>query len=339
MSGSAVPYDIRPHKAVDRRIFVDLLRRIERWKSLSDYAYVSMGGYPLEDHRQIHRSLAISRLVSFDVDEKIVDRQQFNRPIASCGCLLRSSSDVVEDLDRVLEDGGVEDSSGVIVWLDYTAPRQLGFQIREFHTLLDSLAPGDVVRITLNANHQSLGAKTKDDGTPVSAEELKQHRFSVLKSRVGEYLPSDAEPDDITKVRYPELLSKIVGNVALMAFPATEETVVLPLSGVVYTDMHQMVSLTAIVLNRCEVDEFVECIDYANWEFSIDGWGPVCRLSVPHMTFRERLFFEQNMADDLLDKLENNLGFLFDGDGDVLKKVEEYKRFYRFYPSLVSADL
>ena len=31
MRGASVPYHLRPHKSVDRRLFLDLLMRFERW--------------------------------------------------------------------------------------------------------------------------------------------------------------------------------------------------------------------------------------------------------------------------------------------------------------------
>ena len=44
MSGETVPYRLRPHKAVDRRLFLALLGRCERWVDLRDHVYVSMDG-------------------------------------------------------------------------------------------------------------------------------------------------------------------------------------------------------------------------------------------------------------------------------------------------------
>ena len=76
MSGASLPYHLRPHKSVDRRLFLDLLMRLERWRPLVDYAYISMGAYPLEDHKLVHRHLGIDKLIAFDNDEKIVARQK-----------------------------------------------------------------------------------------------------------------------------------------------------------------------------------------------------------------------------------------------------------------------
>ena len=104
MSGASTPYHLRPHKSVDRRLFLDLLVRFERWRPLAEYVYVSMGAYPLEDHKLVHRHLGITRLVAFDFEEKIVARQNFNKPVDSCFCLHMKSWEIISNLDRVLSE-------------------------------------------------------------------------------------------------------------------------------------------------------------------------------------------------------------------------------------------
>jgi hypothetical protein len=60
MSGSEVSYNLRPNKFVERQLFVELLTKICR-QPPSKYAYISLGGPQLEDHRLMHRRLAVCR--------------------------------------------------------------------------------------------------------------------------------------------------------------------------------------------------------------------------------------------------------------------------------------
>src|SRR5258706_1113772 len=156
MTGAAVPYHLRPHKAVDRRLFLDLLSRFERWRPLPEYVYVSMGAYPLEDHKLIHRMIGITKLIAFDLDDGVVARQRFNKPIESCHCVKKKSGELIAELDSILTEYGLPADKGLIVWLDYTDPTKIGQQIREFEALLDRLRAGDVVRVTVNAHPRAL---------------------------------------------------------------------------------------------------------------------------------------------------------------------------------------
>ncbi|WP_407928292.1 O-methyltransferase, partial [Collimonas silvisoli] len=54
MSGAYVPYHLRQNKAVDRQLFVDLLTKLNRYKAIGDYSYVSFGGPYLEDFKLVH---------------------------------------------------------------------------------------------------------------------------------------------------------------------------------------------------------------------------------------------------------------------------------------------
>ncbi|NEV63748.1 O-methyltransferase [Thiorhodococcus minor] len=339
MKGDALPYHLRPHKAVDRRLFLDLLARYERWRPLVDFAYVSMGAYPLEDHKQVHRHLGIGRLISFDSDKNIVARQTFNRPVGSCACLCRKSAEVVDEFDDVLREGNAEDAAGVIVWLDYTAPRDIGKQIREFQTLLNKLQDSDVVRVTVNANPASLFDGKKGDGSHYDGKEMRERRFEVIEKRIEEYLPSDAGADDMDKDGYPVLLSRAFGRAATQALPLTGKRTFVPLSLVRYADGQQMLSITGAVVERNRVGEMREAIGIERWPYGVSDWGDVRRLAVPDLTLRERLFLEQKIAESEPEKIAADLGFELGNGMNTSQFIQDYRNFYRFYPSLLAAEV
>lgn len=316
---------------------MDLLSRLERWQVLERHAYVSMGAYPMEDHKLMHRLFGLTRLVSFDLDEETVKRQMFNRPLGSCVCLCLSSGDVVRDIEGVLNQASIVDHSGIIVWLDFTAPGRIGEQIREFHDLLDGLAENDIVRVTVNANVSSLGESTVDeDGRRIDAERLRKIRFDCLSERIQEYLPSDSVASTLTNAEYPRILAKSFGVAAAKAFPFTDRRVFEPISIVTYADGQQMLSITGVVLDRNERDRFYDRTDIKSWPFFVSDWKDLHRLVVPDLTYRERLFLEQQMMNpsesSVFDQMGFTLGF------DPKKFLQDYRKYYRFYPSLLAAD-
>jgi len=340
MSGSSIPYHLRPHKAVDRRLFVDLLSRCERWHPLTDAAYISMGAYPLEDHKLVHRMLGLRKLIAFDYDAEIVKRQMFNRPIDTCKCVCSSSGDLVANLDAVLADAGHADASNLIVWLDYTAPAELGEQIREFVTLLDKLKPGDVVRITVNAKASSLFSPKPQKGVPtMPSKEIRMVRLEKLKERVGDYLPANAEAEMMTDELLPTVLSKAFGAAALEALPTSGASTFAPLSIVRYADGQQMLSLTGIVVQRDQEAQMRAKLELSSWRFASRDWGEVHLLTVPDLTLRERLFLERAIGTTAVPDLKEHLGFDF-GALDVGEAfLNDYEHYYRFYPNLLAAEI
>ncbi len=261
MSGRSLPYHLRPHKTVDRRLFLDLLSRFERWIPLDCYAYVSMGAYPLEDHKLVHRLLGVTKLVAFDMESDVVARQKFNRPIDGCYCLHCKSGELIANLDQVLAYCGCSEISGLIVWLDYTNPKQIGHQIREFQALLDKLKPGDIVRVTVNAHPNDLVDPPIVGSKPLLVMEKMEQQYRNLKSRIGEFLPSDASSEKMTAEDLPLVLSEAFGSAALTSLPVSGDTTFCPLSIVRYADGQQMLSITGTVVRKDEVDPMLDRID------------------------------------------------------------------------------
>ena len=339
MSGAAIPYHLRPHKAVDRRLFVDLLLRYERWRALDKAAYVSMGAYPLEDHKLVHRLLGITRLLTFDGNPAIVARQRFNRPIEKARCVHKLSSDLIDEFDETLEECGFDDAERVIVWLDYTDPKKLPEQIREFETLLDKLAEGDVLRITVNANPQAYNGERPAPGIPVDKAEIERVRFENLKLRIGDYLPVSAGPSDMNPDAFPKVLAKAFSHAVLNAFPTTGDVTFAPLSIVRYADGQQMLSITGAIVTKSSEGEMRERMDLPNWKFSCDTWDVVHELVVPDLTLRERLYLERSIGTKTVAEIASDLEFDFDRVSEMPGFLLNYSQYYRFYPSLLAADL
>lgn len=340
MSAASLPYHLRPHKAVDRRLFVDLLSRAERWAPLSEAVYISMGAYPLEDHKLVHRLLGLRNLIAFDMDEHIVRRQKFNRPINSCKCMCYSSDALIADLYTILAEHGYPEPLNLIVWLDYTAPAQIGDQIREFQALIDKLKPGDIVRVTVNAHAAALFAHKSAPGVPQpTAAEVCQKRFEKLEERIGDYLPSTVSPEMMVDEKLPQVLSLAFSQAVLNSFPPSVEDTFAPLSIVRYKDGQQMLSLAGIVIKKSDEEEMQKRMGLADWRFASTNWSTIHRLAVPDLTLRERLLLERVIGTAPLEEIKRKLGFDF-AELDVGDEfLQSYEHYYRFYPSLLSAEL
>lgn len=339
MSGSSIPYQLRPHKAVDRRLFIDLLTRYERWQALTEAAYISMGAYPLEDHKLVHRVLGLRKLIAFDSESEIVKRQYFNRPIDSCKCFCYTSGDLVANLDEVLAEAGYADASNLIVWLDYTTPAMIGEQIREFCTLLDKLKPSDIVRVTVNASASALYTPPRQKGVPaVPSETIRGYRLAELQERIGDFLPAGTDAGMMTDGLLPSVLSKAFGAAALEALPIAGDHTFAPLSIVRYADGQQMLSLTGVVVQRDRESEMREKIDLDSWRFASRDWNQIHPLTVPNLTIRERLLLERSIDTMSIPDIKKLMGFDYGSLEGGEKFLDDYRHYYRFYPNLLAVE-
>ncbi|MDN3029745.1 O-methyltransferase [Streptomyces sp. S.PB5] len=142
---AAINYQIRPSKAVQRHMIVDVCRRLTAMARLEDYQYVGFGALEFVDFHLVHRALNISDMISIEADEASIDRYLFNRPFKTVQVVPGRSSTVLPDLswDRLS-----------IVWLDYTG-RLNDEVINDVSLLCGKLQPGSALFVTLNARPET----------------------------------------------------------------------------------------------------------------------------------------------------------------------------------------
>lgn len=325
MSGSAIAYHLRQNKAIERNLFIELLRRIGFVKNISDYQYIGFGGPFLEDYRLLHNALRISDMHSIERDENTHLRQKFNRPV---NFIKLHHCDSTTFFRNVLN---TEKPS--VVWLDYTAPSELGAQIAEFIDVALRLSEFDILKITLNANPSALGHQH------LSNQEMLNARLKELEARVGVYFPPSLKASHIAKKRYASALQECIRFAANSLSNRAEQLTFRPMSTFQYSDGgHQMLTVTGIILRPDNVAyrTFLDGTRLRHWEFSNLDWDPPVEISVPNMSLKERLLIEEALplpkrTRKPAQRLQKKLGF-WPCDESEPQKLENYAKFYRAFP-------
>jgi hypothetical protein len=278
MSGSQLPYHLRPNKAIERQLFIELLLKINRIRTLSDYVYIGFGGPFLEDFKLIQAYFDNKRMISLEIEPHTYQRQLFNKPLACIECLNMSSGDYIDAYSL---------KENAIIWLDYVEPKKLADQLSEFQSLLEQIRHYDVVKITLNANPDALG----DKGTTPEAK--KKHRFQVFKSRVGKLLPPEVDAQ-LDKEQFGQALCGVLKNAAqtqIQTRKDSQNSVFQPFTAFVYSDgPHQMLTLTGILLHQNELKDFMDLTTIGQWTYAIKEWGLPEKIHVPTLTLRENVY-------------------------------------------------
>lgn len=321
-TATSIPYQLRQNKIVDRYAFIELLELINRFNSISDYTYIGFGSHSLEDFKYLHHKFGLTKMISLEQDRETWKRQKFNKPVSCIECLNKSSGEFIENFERV---------NDTIVWLDYTSPKYLRNQLQEFQSLLTTLFPNDIVKITLNANPSSLF-----NGTSKSNEEIKQYRFEKLKNDIGDLISAKVISDLMIHKEYPQALFFILERASKLALSSLS-TYFHPLTCFSYTDGQQMFSITGILLEKDKESENTNMLfrtGILDWKLSKTTWeeSPTV-INVPDLTIRERLLVDSLLPDYPVEKIQEELGFLFSSKPkESLKMLETYALFYRHAP-------
>lgn len=337
---TASMFALRPSKYVDRRLFADLLRRLDRLEPMSAYVYVGMGGATLEDHRLLWQELGMTKLVSLETNQTVYLRQVFNRPVESIRCLLASAESFAGDQAGALKRLGYLENEKRVVWFDFTKPKELGSQLDQFQTLVNGLWFGDVARLTVNVSPANWGdgsAPGDEVATGLEARR-KAQRLQNLRESLGERLPNDVGPDDMITARFPKLVCRMIQEAVEEALSSTPDRTFVPLSIMQYRDGQSMLSVTGIVSPPVEAKQILATTGLDDWPFLCREWGDIHNIAVPDITLRERLLLDQGSDGPGVEVLP----YALDTDQEAIDKDKlntetllKYQRYRRFMPQFM----
>ena len=329
MKGGQVAYDLRPNKFVERQLFVELLAKVCT-DSPDEYVYVSLGGPQLEDQRLVHQRLGFKKLVSLEADSSIHKRQLFNRRPSYIECRNESSDEFVDDFDAFMDS---YDNEKFVIWLDYSQANARRKQVIEYETLFNRLTDGDLIKITLNANPDTLAQKRSEE----SPDDVQKKQLEELRKQLDDYLPRNLEHTKMTEHDILPILSGAIEHASLNAVRDDLGSQPVPLGSFAYADgYHQMLTITVRRTRKTEVKSFCENLKSHEWEYLPSEWKDVTRIDVPHLTVIERLYIEKMLFSDDHCIIHKNLPFSFHRDPQQsLKILEEYAAHYRRYPTYI----
>ena len=308
MSGAWVPYHLRQNKAVDRMLFIDLLSKLNRYIAIPSYEYIGFGGAFLEDHKLIHSHFGNMNLTSIEIDDHVWERQKFNLPL---NCIKRAKTRSTDFIDSF------NPSNPSIIWLDYANSNERREQLMELQRLLPKLDNNDVVKITLNANPQTLlngKAINSVTGTYYNEDERLEKRYSILNTQLGDYLPQDVTANKMTKKDFPSVLCRAIEYAANKGMESRRsKSIFQPLTAFSYADSeHQMLTVTGIILERNKIKEFFKSTNVKRWSLATSKWGEFQEIKVPSLTVREKMFLDQMLPNSSASAIHKKLKFQFD---------------------------
>jgi hypothetical protein len=320
MNAADVPYHLRTRKAIDRAIFIALLQRTCA-TGTDRPVYVSMGGNFLEDHAEIHTAIGLTDLVSFDTEEWVVRRQEFNRPISCIKCLNLSSAELIGNIEGFFSQH-IGDKA-CIFWLDYTNPNERGRYLQEVRTLCSMLRHGDVLKVTLNASLQNFGK-------PPPGTSTQEHYLRKLVEQLDPYFPVEVQARDMLPAHTPGVLGAAL-NLACQEGLEGQGLSFLPLAAFHYADGQRMATFTGAVVNPARAAHYRASFD--DWEFLPRTPRDVKAIDAPLLSQREKMEIDRLLYESEIEALCSNLGLsLTETPAKTVQAVERYKDFYRFYP-------
>ena len=334
--GSEVPYYLRPNKHIDRELFVELLGRVVPIWGAENYCYFSMGGRHLIDQRMVYRRLGISHLFSVDNDEKVVARQKFNRPVASASCELMEATDLASKFSEILDD--IDGANKAIVWLDYSSPKNRRGQILDFVNVAREMTPGEIARLTLNAQVTTLGSEEewkKQQSQDSTDQTLGEYRAERLRKKLDSMVPANVKEVDQSSL--PLVLLECVRNYLEKAGIFELKNKIKPVLATCYDDGHMMLTITII----CVDDAGALPVGLEKWQYLCPDWEKALIIQSPDLSTKEQVALDVALGkkdDELILAEASFLPSDASSKGQSLAAIQSYRNFRRFYPAFRNTE-
>lgn len=326
-------YHLRPNKAVDRMLFIELLKILDLKCSLHNHVYIGLGGPYLEDFRLLAQEFPKMKLISVEKDGETHKRQLFHMCSKNMTCFCDSFEKYVATKFPA--------DKPVIVWADYTdVSRQ---SLSELSDIVRQSIPNSIVRITVRAESPVVGRLcSRNSHYPLSVPNSKKDEFRLIRQKYERdmaisgiaYSPKWFEWPEFSENHFPSMIDKMI--LAVAEGSCTPPKTFLPLHSVKYSDGSIMLSVTGIVCSKDNAPILSQhFIDKTS--FSIVNSHVVDTIDVPTLTTKERLHLEKilpTLNNDGAVAL-NELGYLIDGDDSQTQskaKMAQFEKYHRFYP-------
>jgi len=309
-------YHLRTNKAVERILFLELLRKLDVNIPIAKCKYVSLGGPYLEDFALIHGAFGNRDMVSLEVKEHVRSRQRINQPHSQIELTLDSTTDFVESYQTGRKP--------LIVWFDYEWP-DWKTQISESCDLLQKLPKMSIFKITLAGKTDHLGGDPNDP-LPERAK-----LFTEMFADYGNFTAGEINDNSICDTLY-NVLHKAIAD----AIPDAAERAVRSLASYQYNDGTPILTVTTIIGPLVEIEAIAKQLE--SWPFADLNWNKPQRISIPSLSLREKLAVDRLLPNASAKKLVKKFR-LTEKYSDSVKVMKNYIQFYGHVPQFLRVTI
>ncbi len=323
-----INYFLRPKKQIERKIFIEILQKIQKplKTDISKYQYIGMGSIYYYDYILFHKFLGISEMISLD-DKKCENRFKFNIPYDEIIKFYNKKT------TEYLLHNDIRENS--IIWFDYDS-KFLRYHSKmkgnHFINLNESILE-DLKIVSQKCKHNVFYIITLNINMSYRIFELKPFR-EYFVNKLNTNLSGDfLKQENISYENYPKIIQNLIVNIIKNA-GQFNKVKFNKLFSFVYQDGTPMFTFGGLFSDDKIPDSVYKCSDYIfKDEFDIK------KIDVPILTYKEKLMLDKSLnyfqnsieklqiGNELEKKVIEKLGFEI-----KYEELKNYIEYYRYYP-------
>lgn len=331
-SGDLINYTIRTKKSIERKIFLEICRKLINFDSLNNYQYIGMGSKYFVDFKLFHRELGIENMVSIEGDSVREERYRFNIPFKCIKFKPGYTSEILPKLDY---------SKRSIIWLDYDGGFCLSV-IGDIETICTNVISGSFFAFSVNSNFSKIGNPTEmcQYDSDCNKLNLKYSRLEWCKKEFGDRFPEyDYETNESTEEKHltpknaTKIIRKMVNNEIervladrnALTEDEDEKYSFKQTVSIIYKDGAPMYTYGGVFIKGKDRSKYDNCqfhrILHTNSE------DKHIEIKVPELTLKEVDFLNS-----LIHLPEDEIDIELEKYNITKSEFQEYKNIYRYFP-------
>ena len=266
-----VNFRLRPAKAIQRKMIVEVCGRMSAFSNILGFRYVGLGSPFFNDFTMLHRRYGLKNLICLEREVQHKDRFLFNRPFDCIRMEWGDSNDVLPTLPWT----GIP----TIIWMDYDDPIS-DCMLADIRTIFSQIETGSLAVFTIQAAGNSFGGK-----------ELSP--LEDFQEQMREFVPIDVTDKDMRGKAFQGLVRRVIDNEIRRvleqrnaATPAQNRVLYKQLFNVIYADDVRMTTIGGVIYRADQVQRLTTC-EFGDFEFVRCGEDPL-EIKVPSLTHREQ---------------------------------------------------
>lgn len=313
-----INYLLRPSKQVERKLLIEgLLKLSSAGYYINEYTYLGLGSIYFADFILFHKYLFINEMICAE-KEDIPNRMEFNKPYKFIELHMKPISDVIPTINR---------DKPHLVWLDYDSILTQD-ELSDIRSCMHILPERSIFLITIPADKRNLN----DLLDPIESKKLneEQNREKILESLnnlLSEFNRSKIKSKDLSSNNLPLLYSRSLINFINVQLNKRNNIKFYQLFNFKYADNLQMLTIGGIIDTE-EMEEKIESSGIYELDF-ISKTENLIEISIDPMTIREKMWFEKHYI-----KNPESIPTIIEVKKEL---IENFKKYYRYYPSYYEA--
>ncbi|WP_126945685.1 O-methyltransferase [Xanthomonas sp. BRIP62418] len=335
-------YVLRTNKAIERKLFFDVVYSAKKEFKLSAQWYLGFGSMWFNDFKIAHRLLHLDDMISIE-HEPHAARAEFNRPFSTIKVIGGESGEVLEN--RV---NAALWTRPLVAWLDYDG-RLNESVVLDLSTLLQKSARDSIVAVTVNGARGTYrpkptsfvsGSTSSRNGAGVVAA------FLGISSAPKEFLDAASAPGptgDVSDNDFPRFLGSYILNymwhtvVSLARKDADGEFGFKPLFLMHHKDNADMVTVGGAIISEASRKKWDEMFKAHTGLSDEKSDVKYCVMDLAPVTLREKITLDRHLPNSLSVE-EYEQAVISEGVRLEVAEVEKYRKFYRQFPLFMEAS-